>query len=235
LLTIPAVVLLLRRGYTRLAYVLLAFSALGFLGLGQRAFVIWPVSAAFVYWYMAKRKRPRVAVIAAIAVFGLLPLFTVLEVAREQQLTPLAALSEPETRDAGAAIERFAEGDTTAMFSALALQMTTWQQQPGYWVYSTPTRLIPSALWPTKSLGSAEYLYSLYFPDLYNLQKASSAFTLASEFYFDLGIIGVALGMAGVGWLCGRLWLWVKEPAGRSLDVGPIRARLRARRDPFQG
>jgi len=215
LLTIPAVVLLLHRGHTRLAYALLAVSALGFLGLGQRAFVIWPVSAAFVYWHMAKLTRPRTTMIAAVAVFGLLPLFTVMEVAREQQLTPLAALSEPATRDAGAAIERFAEGDTTAMFSALALQMMTegrtWEQQPGYWVYSTATRWVPSGLWPAKPLGSAEYLYTLYFPDLYKVYKASTAFTLASEFYFDLGMLGVALGMASVGWLCGRVWLWVKS------------------------
>jgi len=215
LLTIPVVALLLRRGNTVLACVLLAVSVLGFLGLGKRAYVIWPLSTAFVYWYMAKRRRPRFALMAAIVVFAILPVFTVLEVAREQGSTPVAALSQPETRDPGAAVERFSEGDTTAMFLALALQMQTegptWQQRPGYWVYSTPTRWIPRVLWPSKPLGSAEYLYSLYFPQLYGRAKGSTAFTLASEFYFDLGMVGVALGLAGVGWLCGALWLWVKS------------------------
>jgi len=218
LLTIPAIVLLQRRGNTRLAYALLAVSVAGFLGLGQRAFVIWPISSAFVFWYMSQHKRPGVAVMAAVVVVGVLPLFTVLEVAREEQITPTAALSQPEARDPGAAIERFSEGDTTAMFPALALQMQTegsvWHQRPGYWVYSTVTRWIPAALWSGKLLGSGEYLYSLYFPRHYNANKASTAFSLASEFYYDLGILGVILGMGGTGWLCGRLWLWVSSRAG---------------------
>ncbi len=216
LLTIPAIVLLLRRGALILALALLAFSVFGFLQLGQRAFVIWPVSAVFIYWYMsrpeASKRRPSLAVIAIVAAL-FLPLFTVLEVAREEQVSVGTALVDDSTRDIGASIERFTEGDTTAMFPALALQLMTenvmWTQKPGYWLYSTPTRLIPSSAWPGKPLGSTELLYTQYFPENYRYNKAGTLFTLASEFYFDLGFPGVILGMGLVGWACARLWAWV--------------------------
>jgi hypothetical protein len=157
-------------------------------------------------------RRPGLGVVSVMAVL-FLPLFTVLEVAREEQVSVGTALTDDRTRDVGAAIERFTEGDTTAMFPALALQMmtegTVWERRPGYWLYSTPTRLIPSSLWPSKPLGSTEFLYTKYFPENYKYNKAGTLFTLASEFYFDLGLLGVILGMGGAGWLCSKLWLWV--------------------------
>jgi hypothetical protein len=216
LLTIPVIILLLRRGHNAVAFAAFVLSVAGFFGLGQRAFVIWPVSAVFVYLYLSRHRRPSRGTMVVVACL-FLPLFTVLEIAREEQITPFAALSHPETYDVPAAVERFTEGDTTAMFPALALQLMTedvrWKQQPGYWVYSTPTRFIPSSLWPDKPLGSTELLYSRYFPTNYQYTKAGTLFTLASEFYFDLGHLGVLLGLGAVGWAFGRLWLWVRENA----------------------
>lgn len=212
LLTIPAQLLLWHLGYPRIAFVTLAVSVAGFLLLGQRAFVIWPVSAALVYWYMSRGRRPRSLVIAGIIVFGLFPLFTVLEVAREKEVSPFAAILERDTIDPASALARFTQGDTTSMFAALSLQMMTegqvWDREPGRWAYSTATRWIPSKLWAGKPIGSSEYLSSLYFPR--NRKQGATVFTLVSEFYFDLGVPGVILGMAGVGWVLGRVWRWAR-------------------------
>lgn len=199
------------------ALLLLAISIVFSLAYGQRAFVLLPVTAAAIFWYLGRGRRPAWRnIVLAIVALGL-PLFTVLEIAREQEtVNPIAVLSSPELRP-GPAVGRFVAGDTTSMFLALALQMrthgTTWDFHPGLEAATIFTRPIPSALWPNKPLSSSEELYATYFPEHYSINKAGTLFTLVSEFYYDSGVIGVALGMLIVGYVYGLMWRRVRRSA----------------------
>jgi hypothetical protein len=151
---------------------------------------------------------------AVVLVLVMLPLFTVLEVARQYpQRSATQAIGESDLSPSASA-QRFAEGDTTAMFPALALQMMTegetWTQQPGHLPLSIIARPIPRSVWPNKPLSNTDELYSRFFPDYYTYNRAGTAFTLVSDFYFDSGIPAVVLGMALVGWLYARLWEWLR-------------------------
>ncbi|HMT06091.1 MAG TPA: O-antigen polymerase [Solirubrobacterales bacterium] len=220
LLATPAILLLLLRSKSgsRAAAVGTAFlvvSSISFFVLyGQRAFILLPISAVFIYIYLSQRKRPRWAVLGLISLLVVVPIFTVIEVARENPEQGLTAVFEEEDiASPRAALDRFASGDSTAMFSALALQMSTegaiWDQKPGSEPISIVTRFVPKSLWPDKPRSSSEELYSKYFPAHYELNRAGTLFTLVSEFYYDSGIFGVIVGMSLVGWAYARLWLWV--------------------------
>jgi O-antigen/teichoic acid export membrane protein len=215
----PAIAMLLMRSHagSRLslygALALLTLSVVFSLSYGQRAFVLLPITAALIFWYLRRDARPSMVALALVGLFVFLPVFTVLEVARENdQANPLAVLDSPEVRP-GPAIDRFVSGDTTAMFPALALQVRTegvsWTQAPGSEIVSIVTRPIPSRLWPDKPLSSSESLYSGFFPENYSLNKAGTLFTLAGEFFYDSGFIGVVGWMAIVGYLLARLWRWI--------------------------
>ena len=199
---------------TILAFILLGVSVAFFILFGQRAFILLPISSVFIYYYMSRRRRPRWPTLLLIGLVVVLPVFTVVEVQREKPTEALTSvIQEPEVTSPKAALERFGGGDSTAMFSALALQMSTegtaWHQKPGSEIESIAPRLVPKAIWPGKPRSSSEELYSRYFPYNYAVNRAGTLFTLVSEFYYDLGMIGVILGMSLVGWAYARLWSWV--------------------------
>jgi hypothetical protein len=218
LLAIPALMMLAIRVYwggkfARVALLIfLVVTVTFFFFYGKRLFLILPVTALVIYFYLARGRRPNWSSIAIIVIFGLLPIFTILEVARQHpDRSALEAVTSADIRP-GAATQRFSEGDTTAMFPALALQMMTedsrWTQHPGQLVLSVATRLIPHSLWSDKPVSSTSALYSRFFPANYRVQKAGTAFTLVSDFYYDSGVLGVVIGMAIAGWTFARFWFW---------------------------
>lgn len=225
LLSIPAVLLLLVRARTvpgssvLPAVAMLALSVVFFVFFGQRAFILMPASAAFVFFFLARERRPSWALLAAIAFLVILPVFTIIEASREHPGEgTVGALEKADVTSVAAAVSRFTEGDTTAMYPALALQMNTegsvWERQPGHEIYSVTTRLIPAQLWPSKPRSSSEELYSRYFPAHYEINRAGTLFTLASEFYYDSGIAGVLIGMGLVGLAFAAMWRWVLARPG---------------------
>ena len=225
LLSVPAILMWLHRGRSAAGVALTLVSAAYFLSFGQRAFVLWPIVAITVWWYLAHERRPSGVRVALVSFIVVLPLFAALAVAREQQISPLTALKREEVLKPDLALELIATGETNAMVAALALQMesenTSWVRRPGYELASTLATWIPRRLWTDKPVNSPELLYSQFFPDHYEINKAGTVFTLTGEFYYDSGYLGVALGLMLVGGMSGWLWAWIRsrqhDPSARAL------------------
>ncbi len=195
------------------AVVLLLLQALA---VGQRSTVLFVVGSLLVFWYMRRGRRPGARTIVIGLSLSLL-LVNGLEVLRApgqagQPLDPGLVVADlaPD-----AATARLLTGASTEMLPALALQIATegtaWNFTPGYLVASVATHWVPGGLWAEKPLSSAELLYSRYFPDHYLLNKANAQFSVLGDFYFDLGVLGVFLGMFALGILARLMGGFLRE------------------------
>jgi hypothetical protein len=176
------------------------------LAVGQRSTVLFVGGSLAVLLYLRRRSRPRVAMLAIGTLSFLLLIVNGLEVLRApvqagQTFDPTVVAADDLTPDA--AVRRFVTGGSTEMLPALALQIqtegTVWSISPGYLVASAVAHWVPGSLWSDKPVSSAELLYSRYFPEWYFYSKANSQFSILGDFYFDLGAMGVVLGMFLLG------------------------------------
>ncbi|MGA8363655.1 MAG: O-antigen polymerase [Solirubrobacteraceae bacterium] len=164
---------------------------------GIRFYGILPVASVVIYFYLHRGKRPGlVAVMVALIIAGL-------------GLSALASSRGDSTAAASAVhsspFGRLLLGATTEELPALAIEVQTkgnlWHPEPGFLLYSTAVHWIPKSLWPNKPKSYAETLYADLFPADYQISRANTEFTIIGDFYYDSGLIGVALGMALLGFL----------------------------------
>lgn len=212
LLSVPGSLLLLAPERSR--WSLPALTAIGVLVLpladalavGQRSTVLFVGGSLVVFHYLRRGRRPRFATVLIGTVVLLLVLVNGLEVSRGpvqagQQFDPTLITAEDLAPNAAA--KRLLTGGSTEMLPALALQVqtegSTWSFSPGYLTAAVAAHWVPGGLWADKPPSSAELLYSRYFPEHYFYNKANAQFSILGDFYFDLGVVGVLLGMLLLG------------------------------------
>jgi hypothetical protein len=183
---------------------LLAAMVVNYTTIGQRAFVLLPVTALVVVIYMSRDRRPSFVSVLVWGAVGWFAVGSVVELFRDTGPIGGRILSPAQAWD------RFSAGPTTEMFPALALQVSSegsyWAQHHGYLAYASAAQSVPRIAWPGKPTSPQELLYSRLFPEEYASTKAGTGFTLLGDFYYDSGVVGVILGMGGLGALSGALW-----------------------------
>ncbi len=176
------------------------------LAVGQRSTVLFVGGSVVVFYYLRRNRRPKSATFLIGTLLFVLLVVNGLEVLRGpalagQPFDPTLVAAEDFAPDA--AVKRLLTGASTEMLPALALQVetegTTWTFTPGYLVAAVATHWVPGGFWADKPLSSAELLYSRFFPEYYFYSKANAQFSVLGDFYFDLGALGVALGMFALG------------------------------------
>lgn len=78
---------------------------------------------------------------------------------------------------------------------------------------------IPRAIWPDKPIISVgKIFYKKFFPPIYN-KGTAAAVTLPGEFYWDLGLGGVIMGMLLIGVLWRFLFEYLVRPKGNLSNI----------------
>ena len=192
--------------------VLFSLFGLSYLIVGQRFFVLLACASLGVFLVTRSGRRislGRMLLVAAVMIFGFLgPLLTW----RSDELAsePFSERLRHTVQAIPQAWETLAEGESTEMLPALALQLSTegtyWSSQPGYLPTQILGHWIPRTLWPEKNVSVPELLYRTYFPEHYAQARANAQFSVLGEFFYDSRYLGVVLGMGLIGFGSRAVW-----------------------------
>jgi hypothetical protein len=220
LLAVPASILLLQHfaSFGTARAVLASSPALllaaSYWGVGQRAFILMPLGALFVLYYLRRGRQLSRAAWALAATVGFV-VIVVLVVVRAEPATDRTSVFIESVSQPVDTLGSFVLGGSTEMAPALALQVATegqvWTISPGYVAQSLALHWIPRVVWPEKPLSSAELLYSRFFPAHYAASRANVQFSILGDLYYDSGIVGVLAGMLLLGLAVRRLYEWLSR------------------------
>jgi hypothetical protein len=192
---------------------------------GQRRFIVPVILIPVVTCYLVSRRRPKWRTIVAIVPIAFLVLaiipFARTEGAREQG----GGLAKIYSRGLANPVEtgrRFIAGHDTAMVETLAHEIATLEGSGGYgFGRATFGDLllapIPHAVVHTKPETARNKLLRRMFGEpCTTVHGQCPDFSAPGTFYQDLGLFGVLLGMAGLGWLSSSIWRsHLAEPANK--------------------
>lgn len=184
-------------------------------GRGDRSFLLPLILGIPTFWYLWRRRQPRLGTVLAVAVVSVLALsalreFRVIEL-RSSHGTGLAGyFSDPAEQTA----EMFSGGDDD-MFDALANEVAivpdTVPFMPGGTILDIVTRMVPRPLWPDKPPEVNGVVVSTLWPERSQHTRAMPATSVIGAFYADSGIIGVSIGMLALGIAIAALWKWYQR------------------------
>ena len=207
-LTIPATLLLLEAAAAKRRALFVVLTAVGtalFLVMitgprGDRIWLLLLVMGIFLLPYLRSQKRPRARTLALIGVvwfgFGVTFLEDVrVPVAREASPVELFKRS---AKNPFHGWRDFILGADTEMFSVMALETelvpSIKPHEPGLTVVSLATTWIPRRLYSGKPETTDFEVYSMIFPERARVSRAGSSPSILGGFYYDSGLIGVAIG-----------------------------------------
>lgn len=184
-------------------------------GRGSRITLLPLLLSPFVYWYLARRRRPSWL---ALTIAGYL-VFTVgiayFRETRVQDLerSKLAELEKSVTNPTFELTELVMKGTDNDMFESLAAAtlVVGEQVQPNPFDFAKRivAKPIPSVIWRGKPVDPDERLNDVLFPN--EQTRASSSTGLIGSWFIGGGIFGVAAGMALLGFLLRIPWEYLRR------------------------
>ncbi|MFN8543924.1 MAG: endo-1,3-alpha-glucanase family glycosylhydrolase [Candidatus Binatia bacterium] len=207
--------------------VLLALVLLRAVPVGSRMMLLPFAGGLVVYFYLARRRRPSLLQLVAVAVVGLVASHVLLRTRGAQLHAPLTiaeALSEAIT-DPGSVLAPLTSGGDTEMAPALAAVLQVVPEKIPF-TYGAATvgdllvRPIPRALWAGKPLPPREKLIDALWPEEYWNHVANPEFSVLLTFYLDFGVVGVILGLAAYGILARAAFEYLRRhPASTAVQL----------------
>lgn len=174
--------------------------------VGSRMFLLPLIGGAFVYFYLARGKRPSAA---ALLIVGAVALVTSAFILQGREATMRGADSAPEVLAAMLAkpervLEPLVTGEDAAMAEYLAVALPLIPEKIPYMYGGATagdlvTRPVPRQFWETKPLTPRNLLNSTLWPAEWAVGAVNVEFSVLLFFYLDFGLAGVAAGMALYG------------------------------------
>lgn len=168
----------------------------------QRLWLLLLIAPFVVYPMLRSGYRPRLPLVLAFALLAVPALVAMRDLQPGQSIEASLASLGRAASDPVESYRQFAAGPDTEMFDGLALGMQEVPAHLAFQPFSAVTSLlahpIPRELWRDKPTTVDGQVDVILFPDLES-GAASVAHSVVGNFYYDSGLIGVALGMVAVG------------------------------------
>ena len=193
------------------ATTVLALTLLRTVPLGSRLVLLPLIGGIFVLVYVMRRRRPSAKVIALVAVLALLTSYVMLIVRQPEDRSDVAGEVDRLVRKPHALLYPLTRGEDAEMAAALSAALTDdfGYRFGGATVGDLVTRPIPRELWSGKPLPVHEQVVERVWPQFY--PGLNPAFSPLLSFYWDLGIAGVAIGMALFGYGARCVFDWFRK------------------------
>lgn len=179
---------------------------------GDRTWLLCLLLPLFAVPYLRKGRRPRLLSVLLLLAL-VIPILNVMLDTRYLSSrgdvvdTTIGALSRPDL-----SMKYFMLNPNTSMFTVVALTRevvpTRLGHKPGRVITASLAAAVPGKLWPNKPLQGDELVYRALFPRQAAVTRAGNTGGMFGGFYFDSGLIGVALYAMGVGVGFRALWAW---------------------------
>ena len=207
--------LIYEKKHPMLAKIAYALTFMLVLSSGQRNQLMVVVLAPIVYWYMSKKKRPKlrsilIFVLVFVVVLGYVGLWR----------GSFRTGGELERQEAESVFTAFMV-NIEVFFPYYTLITTVPQAFPHQWGMSylyTFIQFIPRFLWPGKPVSSVTNVTIAMFGPMW--AAAGPAYPNFGEMYLDFGVIGMVIGMLIFGRVCA--WMYQKGLSGMKGRMGLI-------------
>jgi hypothetical protein len=220
---VPSTLVLLAVGLRRRSAAVLALAALVSILLllraaptGARIMLLPFFGAIFVFLYLRKSSRPRLAFIVLLLLVALLGSTALRDIrTRETRGETIAESFKHIVTEPGWVYDPILSGPDTEMAPALAASLSLVPSELSYAYGGTilgdlVTRPAPRALWPAKPLPPRERLLSTMLPEDYKNGSLNSEFSVLLFFYWDFGFVGVIVGLMVFGVGCRYLYEYLR-------------------------
>lgn len=179
--------------------------------VGGRIVLLPLLGGVFVLVYVMRDRRPRLTVLTAVAVVALLGSYLIVHVRDPTDDRTLGSAVEDLADRPHAVLDPVLRSGDAEMVLALSAALTVIPDELSYrfggaTVGNLVTRPVPRELWAGKPLPPEEEVVATVWPQFY--PGLAPAFSPLLVFYWDLGLAGVALGMALVGVLARVFYDW---------------------------
>ena len=168
----------------------------------QRLWLLLLMAPFVVYPMLRSGYRPRLALVAAAALIVVPAVVAMRDLQPGQGLDVWLSAMEQTASDPVETYVEFAGGPDTEMFDGLALGMQVVPAHLDFQPLTSITSLlfhpIPRELWRDKPSTVDGQVNLLLFPEL-QPGAATVAHSVVGNFYYDSGMVGVALGMLAIG------------------------------------
>lgn len=197
--------------WTGAALVLLV-ALLRLVPVGGRIVLLPLFGGIFALVYLMRQRRPGTALLAVIGGLALLGSYFVLHLRDPTDDLTLRTAAEELKERPHAVFDPVLHGPDAEMVLALSAALTVVPDELPYrWggatVGNLVTRPIPRELWPDKPVTPGETVVATLWPHLY--PGLNPAFSPLLVFYWDLGVPGVAVGMALFGLVARSFYEWL--------------------------
>jgi hypothetical protein len=209
---VPSALVLFAVGVRRRSATVLAFAGLVSTLLvlraaptGARIMLLPFFGAMFVFYYLRKSSRPRLAFIALVVVVALVGSTALRDIrTRETRGETIAESFTNIVTQPGWIYDPILSGPDAEMAPALAAALRFIPGDLSYAYGGTilgdlVIRPVPRALWSDKPLPPREKLLSTMLPDDYKDGSLNAEFSLLLYFYWDFGVVGVVVGLMAFG------------------------------------
>jgi O-antigen polysaccharide polymerase Wzy len=216
---IPSALVLLAVGLRRRSAAVLALAGLVSILLllraaptGTRIMLLPFFGAIFVFLYLRKSSRPRLAFIVLLLLVALVGSTALRDIrTRETRGETIAESFKHIVTEPGWVYDPILSGPDTEMAPALAASLSFVPSELSYAYGGTifgdlVTRPAPRVLWPEKPLPPRERLLSTMLPEDYKDGSLNSEFSVLLYFYWDFGFAGVIVGLLAFGIGCRYLY-----------------------------
>jgi hypothetical protein len=179
---------------------------------GTRIMLLPFFGSMFVFYYLWKSSRPRLVFVALLVLVALVGSTALRDIRmRETRGETIAESFTNVVTQPGWIYDPILSGSDTEMAPALAAALRFIPDDLSYAYGGTilvdlVTRPVPRALWADKPLPPREKLLSTMLPADYNDGSLNAEFSVLLYFYWDLGLVGVVVGLMALGIGCRVLY-----------------------------
>lgn len=178
---------------------------------GARIVLLPFLGGILVLFYVMRGRRPRMVLLGALTILALLGSYFALHVRDPTDDLTLRGAAEQLTTRPHAVFDPVLRSSDAEMVVALSAALTVIPDELSYrWGNATvgnlATRPVPREWWPGKPLPPGETVVSTIWPELY--PALNPAFSPLLNYYWDLGLVGVFVGMATFGLFARTLYEW---------------------------
>ena len=162
--------------------------------------------------YLSSGRRPRLLAVALLIAVVIPALNVLLDTRYVSNRGNVSAAIRQAFTQPGDSLTYFMLNPNTSMFTVVALTYEVvpadLPHQPGRVITATLAATVPGKLWPSKPLQGDEVVYRHLFPRQAQLTRAGNTGGMLGGFYYDSGLIGVAVYSLLVGLAARALWEW---------------------------
>jgi hypothetical protein len=179
--------------------------------IGSRIVLLPMLGGIFAVVYLVRGRRPGLGTLAAVASVALVASYVIGHTRQSDDRTKAPSAVEVLVRSPVTLLDPILHGPDAEMAPALGAALTVVPQQlhhrwGGATIGDLVTRPVPRQLWEGKPKPPGEELVARVWPSLY--PNLNPAFSPLLPFYWDLGVVGVLLGMGLFGIAARALYAW---------------------------